>query len=63
VAREKSRELRQVAKHDLAVAVDEFLAMTKRKRGKKLAGSAGADGGVVLQRDDFLQLGSVAGRP
>src|ERR1700756_5398651 len=34
--------------------------MAKRKRGEKFTGSTGANGGVVLERDNFLKEGDVA---
>ena len=49
VAREESGKLWKIAKDDLEVAVDEFLAMAEGEGGEELAGSAGADGGVVLE--------------
>lgn len=59
VAREECAEQREIVVDDLEVAVDEFLAMTEGERGEKFAGCAGADGGVVLERDDLLQEGFV----
>lgn len=64
VAREERRELAQVAENDLEVAIDEFLAMAEGKSGEEFTGSAGADGGVVLEGDDFLEdCGVTAGQP
>ena len=60
VTREKSAQLGKVAKNNLETAVDELLAVAEGDGGKELAGSAGADGGVVLEGDDLLKDGSVA---
>ena len=45
---EKSGKQGEIAKNDLAVAVDELLAITKGEGGEKFARGASADGGVVL---------------
>jgi len=55
VTREESAELGKIAKDNLEAAVDEFLAVAQGDGGEKFAGSAGADGGVVLEGDDFLK--------
>ncbi len=41
---EESGELAEVAKDDLKIPVDKFLAMTEGESGEEFAGSAGADG-------------------
>ena len=60
VAREKSGEQGKIAENDLEIAINEFLAMTEGEGGEKFAGSAGADGGVVLERNYSLKEISVA---
>jgi len=60
VTREESAQLGKIAKNDLEAAVDEFLAVAQGNGGEEFAGSAGADGGVVLEGDDLLKEGSVA---
>jgi hypothetical protein len=55
VASEEGRELAEIAVNDLEVAVDEFLAVPEGEGGEKFTGGAGADGGVVLEGNDFLK--------
>ena len=64
VAREERRELAEIAKNNLEIAIDEFLAVAKGKGGKEFAGGAGTDRSVVLEGDDFLEEGGItAGEP
>jgi hypothetical protein len=61
---EKSGEEREVAENDLEIAVDEFLTMAEGEGGEEFTGSAGANGGVVLQGNNFLKkLRIRAGEP
>src|SRR3974377_2163789 len=53
--REERGELAKIAQHDLETAVDEFLPVTQGQGSQELARSAGADGGVVFEGDDFVQ--------
>jgi len=48
VALEKCGKQGEIAENDLAVAVDEFLAITKGEGSEKFARGASANGGVVL---------------
>jgi len=61
VAREEGRELGEIAENNLEIAIDEFLAVAESKGGEELTGSASADGGVVLEGDDFVEEGGVVG--
>ena len=58
--RKEGAQLGKIAKNDLEIAVDEFLAVAEGDGGEEFAGSAGADGGVVLEGDDLLKDGGVA---
>jgi len=60
MAGEESSELGKIVKNDLEIAVNEFLAVAEGDGGEEFAGCAGADGGVVLEGDDFLKDGRVA---
>ena len=60
VTREESAQLGKIAKDNLEAAVDEFLAVAEGDGGEEFTGSASADGGVVLERDDLPEDGSVA---
>lgn len=64
VTREESGELGKIVQNNLEVAIDELLAVAESDSSKEFAGGAGADGGVVLEGDDFLKDGGVAaGKP
>jgi hypothetical protein len=54
-ASEEGTELEEIAVNDLEIAVDEFLAVPEGEGGEKFTGGAGADGGVVLEGNDFLK--------
>src|SRR5208282_4940115 len=58
--RKEGAQLGKIAKNDLETAVDESLAVAQGDGGEEFAGSAGADGGVVLEGDDLPKDGSVA---
>jgi len=60
VTRKEGGELRKVAKNNLEIAINEFLAVAEDDGSEEFAGGASADGGVVLERDDPLKDGSVA---
>ena len=60
MTREESAQLGKIAKNDLEIAVDEFLAVAEGNGREEFTGSAGADGGVVLEGDDLLKDGGVA---
>ena len=55
VASKEGTKLAEITKHNLEIAVDEFLAMAESEGGEEFAGGAGANGGVVLEGDDFLE--------
>jgi len=55
MAGEECRKPPKIGENNLEIAVDKFLAMAKSESGEKFAGGTGADGRVVLERDDSLQ--------
>ena len=61
VAGKEFGEEMEIAENELAVAVDDDVAVTKGEVGEELAGSAAADGGVVLEIGARLENFGIAG--